>query len=332
MKLLYAILVLVLWVTPAFAQESSADPLPERDIGAEPLQTSARSLGGIFRLEYAPVPSTRLGAGNASIGLDATHSNYWIAAGFPPNGKHGLLFDMAVTEWTYQLQYGVHDTWDLSVNFRVMSVWGGFLDETIEWFHGFFNLHNFQREEFPRGNVLFIDSRIGAAHIEKRSFLNDVVVESRWSPVKQVSFINQFRFPVDDFFGGFGALVAAQLHHRVRDFGLTIGLGVSWHEDEEFFLYSTNAEMGFFYVGFSGRLESNTSLNIGFHTATAVFEHRTKNDLTVWWVDDASIEIHFGFRWLLTRNVLVEIAAIENFVAATSADIAFNLSITVLSD
>lgn len=321
-------LLLVLFVVLSLLSVSFADE-DAPGIAAEPLDTTPQSVAGLFRLQYRPVPGVRLGAENASLGLNVTHSNFWVNGGFPPVGAQGVVLDAEITEWLCRFDYGVIEGWDIGVHFRVMAIQGGFLDEYIEWFHGVFNFKNANREFFPRNNVVFFDSRYGYAGFESGTFLNDVIIENRFSAGKVLTVIHQLRIPVDSVMRGFGTLLAGQVDGRWRDCGFTFAMGVSWHEDSDFFFYRTNSVVGFTYVGIAGKLESDFSLALGFHLTSSVFAGSTVAGDVLWYFDNAVAEIHFGARWMPASNCIVQLAVTENFTVATAADIGFNLSITL---
>lgn len=306
----------------AYAQE-------ERDIGADPLDTTPQALFGNFRLEYRPVTAATLGAGNATLELNVTHSNYWVVAGYPPDYYLATLFDAEITEWSFNLDYGVTDVWDIGVRMRVMSVQGGILDGYIEGFHRLFNFDNASRDEWPRNIVAFYDTRMGFSQFSDGNFLNDVVLENRVRIAKYLQIINQIRFPVDSPFGGFGGMLAGQVDGRWRDFGLTIGLGFSVHEDRDFFFYHTKPVVAFLFIGLSGRLEPNFSISCGFHFASNTAGDETISGEPLYFVNQLVAEIHTGFRWRVTNDFTVQFAIIENFTVSTAADIGFNLSIEV---
>ena len=310
--------------TSSYAGEDSVP-----DIGADPLETTPQSILGPFRLQYRPVSQRMLGTGNASLGLNFTHSNYWVIGGFPPDYYLGVLFDAEITEALYSLDYGVLDEWDIGIRVRVMSVHGGFLDGYIEWFHGFFNFPNASRERFKRNKVFFYDSRYGAAPFSEGTFLNDVIIENKVAVGNLFKIIHQLRIPVDSPMGGVGMLVAAQLDGRWRDFGLTMAFGVAWHEDRDFFFYETNPVVEFGFVGLSARLEPDFSLAMGFHVASNTVGNYTIKGDEVWHLDHLAIEIHAGFRWMVTPSCVIQFAVIENFTVVTAADISFNFSIKV---
>ena len=300
----------------------------QNGIEADPLDTTVQSIGGLFRLQYRPVSRARLGSGNVSIGLNMTHSNFWVNGGFPPVGVQGVVFDAAITEWLYGIDYGVTEEWDMGVHFRVMAIQGGFLDEYIEWFHGAFNFRNANREFFARNSVMFFDSRYGFAEFESQTVLNDVVIENRVTIGEAVTIIHQFRIPVNSIMGGVGSLLAVQADGRWGDFGATFAFGVVWHEDRDFFFYRTKPVFGFGYVGIGATLEPDFSLALGFHLSSSTFDDLTVAGDPIWYFNQVVAEVHLGVRWMVISNCIVQLAVIENFTAGTAADIGFNLAMT----
>ena len=83
------------------------------------------------------------------IGDPRQPMDYYQAA---PLGEYRLFADSETLRLVFDFAWCIEPRWELGMAIPLMVQSGGFLDGTVERFHGFFNLSNGGREETPRND------------------------------------------------------------------------------------------------------------------------------------------------------------------------------------
>ncbi|MBT5872070.1 MAG: DUF3187 family protein [Candidatus Latescibacteria bacterium] len=155
-KLLYlAILLPILVPLSVSAQREPFGPFAVRD------QFPVKLLFLSLRPDAAPLLpdgslrlSTQFAYSNtyavtSPVGDPTRAATYYQAA---PLTEYRLSVDTETLRITFDLGWRIDDRWQIGLEFPLMVQMGGFLDSTIEGFHGLFNLSNGGRENTPRND------------------------------------------------------------------------------------------------------------------------------------------------------------------------------------
>ncbi|SVC41899.1 uncharacterized protein METZ01_LOCUS294753, partial [marine metagenome] len=98
------------------------------------------------------------------IGDPRQSGDYYQAA---PMSEYRLFADSETLRIVFDFAWRINHQWELGMAVPLMVQSGGFLDGTVERFHGFFNLSNGGREETPRngyGIYVVRDAHFWIAH------------------------------------------------------------------------------------------------------------------------------------------------------------------------
>lgn len=167
------------------------------------------------------------------VGDPTQATTYYQAS---PLSEYRLFVDSETLRVTFDLGWRIDDRWQIGIEVPLMVQMGGFLDATVEGFHGLFNLSNGGRENSPRNDYGVYVARNARFWISEQRpppvRIGDTVVRLK-SPIladggrlPSVSVLTAVKFPTGRFdhlsgSGGLDLQLALLVSQRV---GATVAL------------------------------------------------------------------------------------------------------------
>ena len=300
-------------------------------VGLGPLQLRAQSPLAILRLSPTPETPVTLRAGQWQLGLLTSWNNY-----FDYDPQYYTI-DAETLRFTMTAAYGLTPRLEAHAALPLSYRGGGILDRFIENFEGLLHVANQQRKLAPRNRYLVLIKGPGGRTFELSGHdagwgIEDATAGLRYqlapgtetTPAVVASFT--LKFPTGrqaSLFSSGGYDVAAGLSagQRLGRFNLYGALTAIHYAATDMVGVRLKPNQVSLFTGLEYRLSPRTSWLLQTLVTSAGAEHFgdfSKN----------TYEITFGFKRVLSTNVLLEASLLENlFIFDNSPDVGFHVGL-----
>jgi len=253
----------------------------------------------------------------------AVSFNYFSIYSNASSSTHSLLMDMEAMVLDLRLAYGLTDDLSFGARIPMVSMQDGFMDNSLEWFHGSFGLPNYGKERRPKDKFAYIIQKDGQAWFQaKKGGLNlldltlftqiDLIDFKPYFPTK-VGLTYEAKIPGGDETHGFGSgawdhgiFIPIKVSFSLTNVYLMPGyifIGIPEFKDS---IISTR-DIKSFFIGCEYRYSSNLSFLAQINSYTSPFK-----DTKIEKLDVASVELALGLRWAYTSYLSAEMAFCED--------------------
>lgn len=266
--------------------------------------------------------------------LGATWTNVWA-------NDAAFLLDYEMLDTVAGVGYGFNERWGMAVFVDNRSYFGGAMDDFIAGFHNLFGIDQDGRDAAPRG----------------RSIISDPAIQNQTSSIPANELDNtglslllnsniDFGYPGWPSMNIYGvtryALVPAKIFKKSDrfDYGLGVGLSKRWalrwytHAVLGYTLYADRGPTAPGNVVFGDQQFTGMfALAWQYSPALALMTQYLYSSAvieTIPALDNASHEVHLGFKWLLSKTCVLDFALIENIITMdNSPDFGLHLGVSI---
>ena len=261
-----------------------------------------------------------------------TWANLWVLR------REKLIIDVEAWSLNEFLEYTISERVAVSFMLPMIFIHGGFMDDFIEGFHKTFGLGNMDREEFPRNNVRM--------EIVKKDGTRVRIVPSTGSTLWVRAPVLSLRFRLNSPESGmpFTLKISVDFPEVERESNIVESEGRDWAvgiSTSLDFSQSITVTASVAYLDLrKGKLqedfklkeeEISSMLSLAYQFgARSAFIAQIATDTPVaegtdTGFDATTVNMTFGFKWLLDSGTLIEAGLVENlFVSDNNADIALH--------
>lgn len=301
-------------------------------VGLGPLLLRSQSPFNLLQLTPTPLPPVTVERGRFVPGVLESWNNYFDV---DPGGRY--LIDAETLSLTFGAGYGITDALDVSVSLPVTYRGGGFLDGFVEWFEGRVGAANRSRRDYPRDQLLVLVHGEDGKTYRLAGDASGWGLEDGSATVRYQ--VSRGSATTPAVLAGFGVKLPMGREHALHSSGgVDVEAGVSVGQRlGRFHLYGTASLM---------RHSRSEVLGIRLRSAqwslASALEYRASprtSYLLQALVTSPSAEefggfarptyeIAFGFKRVLSRELLLEASVLENlFVFDNSPDVGFHLGL-----
>jgi hypothetical protein len=180
--------------------------------GSGPIAIRNQFAPGLFFLYPTPEAARVLESGRFEIGTNAAYSSVFNKS---MEGTSELFMEFEVLRWTFKARLGIWDRLDADVEVPFLYFSGGFLDQFVKDYHGFFGFPQGGRDKAPDDQFHYEVSQNGKLlyHIPKAGTftISDMVLNARYRVHSEekvwpgMVFKTSVKFPTGSSSGGFGS-------------------------------------------------------------------------------------------------------------------------------
>ncbi len=267
----------------------------------------------------------------------ATWANLWVL-NRDNNGRIKLIMDVEAWSLNEFLEYTISERVAVSFMLPMIFIHGGFMDGFIERFHKTFGLGNMDREEFPRNDVRL--------EIVKKDGTTVRIVPSTGSTlwVRAPVLSLRFRLTSPESSMPFTLKFSVDFPEVERETNIVESEGRDWAVGISTaldFSQSITVTASLAYLDLrKGKLQEDfklkeeqisSMLSLAYqYGARSALIAQIANDTPVaegtdTGFDTTTVNLTFGFKWLLDSGTLIEAGLVENlFVSDNNADLALH--------
>jgi hypothetical protein len=239
------------------------------------------------------------------------------------SSDHSILMDMEALVVDFRLVYGLTD--DLSFGMRVpmVSMQDGFMDQPLEWYHHALGLPNYGKERRPKDEFAYMikkdhqrwfQSKKGGLNLLDSTIFTQInLIDHEKKIPTKIDLTYEVKLPIGDETFGFGS--------GAWDYGFFIPIQFSLPRINIYLMPGyirigkprlDNADISVrdiksFFLGGEYLYTSNVALVAQINAYTSPFGNTGIERL-----DNASVELAFGLKWILTSQINAEMAFCED--------------------
>lgn len=243
--------------------------------------------------------------------------------------------DMEVLRASLDVVYGLWDDLDVGGEIPFVCFLGGFLNHTIEEVHDILSVSNFNRDLRRENDLSYFIRRDGKSWFfidSPTSGLGDILLHGKYrfisegAKIPSASFRVGVKLPTGDEQRGMGS----------REFDLGYGLVLEKHWDKWVFYLDLNHLLlgdpdGEFDIeihnAFSGSIAVEYWPRDNFSLLIQINGHTSPYATGIEALDDDALQILFGIKYPLLRNVVWKVSFTEDILGITGADFTLQMGI-----
>ncbi len=270
-------------------------------------------------------------------GQETTHISLDLANNFTTgnNPSESIFVDSESTHLAIRWRYGF-DLWEFGVDLNYSRFSGGSLDSFIENWHGFFNLPNGGRENFPSDQLQYIYNRSGVQQInitEGHSGFGD----TRFTGAYQLNSLGRFNMALrggikiptgkrehflssDDIDVNLALVLADDLSLQRYQASYFFTAGALWAGDGEVLpQYRQNSAI-YYNAGLIKDFSDNWQLKLQLDGHTKLYKSNLNQ------LGDA-LQLSIGGSYRISNDLKLDIAVAEDVITDSSSDVTFHISL-----